>query len=463
MSESHRCLAGNACRSSITVDGRREGAPTTSRGKLCDSCHKHVRNAIRQLPQDWQELRDALGERATNTGQRVHSTPTPAIPLSTRKDALMAAIVDWADRAAAVVSYMQNADQPDGRRNTAPKIQRRIKGKILIAGPDEGSPADISEQAVHPDAKQLLDAAIRLVEPNINRLAAAPTEPALMWTKPRRCEWHTELIARLEAFADQIHHDYLRTAYAAAGACDECNGWGMWGQERELTETSGIQIALELVELHNQTRAELGLTRLRHTYTMPCPDCGCKVYRNDGESIVICEGNTKHTCTETEYKVRAGLLLEEEMYTQMGEYLLAESYWRLDRVQGLIDILDKEPTIDEPHAGRVILDHLKQILTDGPEIDGKPIGHLRPEKRAAGTDRKAAMQRQVDQDNWTWRNDKPYQKPPKRRHRKATRAPGAPNIHPGSLTTLVDIDEATAAVGRTSCPQCHTYHAGECA
>lgn len=444
MTDTHRCLAGRDCRSSITIDGHREGAPTTSRGKLCDTCHQHIRNAIKQLPQDWAELREALGERAASTGQRVHSTPTPAIPLNTRKEALMAAIVDWADRAAAVVSDQLNTNQP-----------------VTYHG--RGIP-------VH--AHHTLTRSIAIVEPNIHRLAAAPTEPALVWTKPLRCETHLWLIGAIEeAIASEPRpheraaaEDQLRTAYAAAGACDKCNGWGMWGQERELTETSGLQICLELVELHNQSRAELGLTRLVHYETMPCPDCGARVYRNDGESIVICEGDTRHTCTEREYLVRAGLRIEQEMYTQMVEYLLAESYWRLDRVQGLIDILDKSPDLEtDPRARENIIEHLKQILSDGPEINGKPIGHLRPEKRAAGTDRKAALQRQVDQDNWTWRNEPRYQKPPKRKHRKATRDPGAPNIHPGSLSTLIDIDETAAAAGRTACPQCHTYHAGACA
>lgn len=447
--DTHRCLAGKACRNATTVDGARQGTPTEKRNTLCPGCRMHIESAVRELPKDWADLRGALGER-TASGEKVRSSPTAAIPINTRKEAIMAAIEDMADRAAAVVSDALNADQP---------VTYKGKG--------------------HPKHPRLeIAACVAIVQPNIDRLAVAPAEAALVWKKPQRCRLHTTAIDRAEAMLEEaskrpdvpgasrqarhIARDLVRRAYSAAGTCDECNGWWRFGQQREIVEMSGIDIALHLTELHNQARAELGLTRLRHSYTMPCPDCGASVYRNDGESIVICEENPKHTRTEREYKLLAGLRIEERVDMDIRNHLLAESYWRLDRVQKLIDLVDKDPTVDtDPRVGRMILDHLKDILTQGaPDGDGKPIPHQRPEKRATGTGRRAALERQVDEDNWAWKNEKPYQ-PPKSK-RKADRKPVESPIAVSSLTTLVDIDENVILNGDARCRDCNLIHAGDC-
>ncbi|MFQ2844840.1 hypothetical protein [Mycobacterium paragordonae] len=429
MMTTHCCIAGTECCRAQTANGTRAGALTEKPHTLCPACRKRIQSAAQQLPRDWFNLYRALGEHAALTGQRIRSTPTPAIPISTRKESLMRAIVDMADRAAAMVSNARNIKQPVS-----------YKGRGYPTQPEH-----------------TLRASIELVEPHIDVLASAPTEPAVIWAKPRRCDHHADLIGQAEAIGIDP-----APAYEMAGDCDECNGWGEHGQERRLVEMSGLEVAIELVELHNQTRAELGLTRLREEYTMPCPDCGSRVYRNDGESIVICEGNAKHTCTEREYKVRAGLLLEEEGYKQMAEYLLAEAYWRLDRMQKLIENMAKDPDIALPGAGALVLEKLQSILTEGADVDGKPIGHQRPEQRASGTDQKAALQRQVDEDNWTWRKEPRYQ-PPKRKPRKANR-PTGPAIAASSLLTIVDTDQDAALNGHLKCakPGCNMVHAGEC-
>lgn len=451
-----RCLAGRDCRNASTADGQRQGAFTEKADTLCPACSTHMIRAVRELPRDWTDLRNALGERATTAGTKIRSTPTPAIPISTRKEALMAAIIDMADRAAAIVSDRLHTEQPTGRRKPPPDAE-------------QGSIAWCAAQHRHPEQIRALQAAIAITEPHLDILAAAPPEDAVVWTKPQRCDVHARLIGAIEELivseprpAERAAaENQLRRAYAAAGLCDDCNGWGQHGQERQLVELGGIQILTQLVDLHHQTRAELGLTRLRHTYTMPCPDCGAGVYRNDGESIVICEGNAKHTCTEREYKVRAGLLLEEEMYKSMAEYLLAEAYWRLDRMQKLITNMGADPNINLPGAGALILEKLQSILNGGVDINGKPIGHLPPEKRAAGTDKKAARQRQVDEDNWTWRNEKRYQPTKSRLHKMVTRPDSAPRIHAGSLSTLVDIDNRVAERDSV-CPICNLVRPCDC-
>jgi hypothetical protein len=58
-------------------------------------------------------------------------------------------------------------------------------------------------------------------------------------------------------------------------------------------------------------------------------------------------------------------------------------------------------------------------------------------------------------------NDRPYEEP-KPKRRRVTK-PAGPAIHPGSLTTLVDIDTNIIINGDARCRECNLIHAGECA
>lgn len=434
MTDTHRCIAVDNCRKR-----ENDGGPafTEHPNTLCPGCRTRIEQAVHQLPRDWTELRDTLGERATNTGSKIRSSPTAAILISTRKDTLMDAIVDMADRAAAIVSDALHTEQPGARR----KIPDQA---------DRGSIAWCAAHHARPHGHRALTDAIDIIEPNIDLLAAAPPEPALVWKKPQRCDDHARLIDSAETTKSD---DLVRRAYAAAGTCDDCNGWGRWGQERELVEYSGLQIALELVELHNQTRAELGLTRLRHRFPMPCPRCGNRVGRDDGQTIITCDDRTtcKATWTEREYQFLAGLITRERLDMEILKWLLAEAYSRLDTLQARANILKGSP--DETRlagAGTIILEHVVEI-TDA---------HPTPTQRAIATDREATEQRQTTEDNWNWQNEIPY-RPPKPKPKTARTQVGSP-IPASSLTTLVDIDPDAVLNGDARCRDCNMIHAGAC-
>ncbi|OBK22547.1 hypothetical protein [Mycobacterium asiaticum] len=325
----------------------------------------------------------------------------------------MRAIVDMADRAATTISAALNTDQPDARRR--PPTETRLHDKTIRL--EEGSPAWNAAEAVHPEDRQILDAAIRLVEPNINHLAAAPAEPHIIWNKH--------------------------------------------GETRELVEYTGIDIALRLVELHHQARAELGLTRLRHRYPMPCPNCGGRVGRDDGETIITCDDrdNCKSTWTEREYQFLAGLITRERLDMEILKYLLAEAYARLDAVQQRINVLsDIDAWVAEaelPAEAAVI----GQLIAES--FDEAIAGHLTPAQRAITTARKDTEQRQTSEDTWAWGNEPRYQRP-RPKPKKATR-PAGPPVHPGSLSTLIDIDETAALAGQIACTECNLTHRGDCA
>lgn len=468
-----RCLAGKSCRNAVTINGQRLGVMNEHPGTLCPACDKHIRGAIRQLPRDWAELRAALGERSTTTGAKVSSTPTPAMPISARKQAMMAAIVELADHAADIVSEQLNT-------------QRSSSLQKPPADAEEGSIAWNAAEHSHPEAHKTLTAAIALIEPNIDILTAAPEQPTLAWKTPSRCAFHQAWIEeseRLLAAAMKMpgvtdaepktirkflrskfrlkakhpakvrdHLDGLNDAYRSAGGCDNCGGWGKDGQARELVEYTGIDIAMQLVDLHHQTRAELGHTRLRHRYPMPCPRCGGRVGRDDGQTIITCDDrdNCRSSWTEREYQFLAGLITRERLDMEITKWLLAEAYARLDDVQRRLNKLT-DADLALPGAGIIIAEAMRQALGD----------HKTPQQRAITTERRDTEQRQDSEDTWTFGNEPRYQRP-KPRPKKAHR-PAGPPIHPASLLTVIDTDEQAALNGRIACPECNLMHAGECA
>lgn len=471
---SHECLAGPACRAAQHTDNGHRGATTAEPDTLCPPCDKALRSAIQQLPRDWADLRNALGERSSTTGAKVRSTPTPAMPISARKQAMMADIVELADHAADIVSEQLN-------------IQRSSSLRKPPAKAEEGSIAWTAAEHSQPEPQKTLAAAIALIEPNIDLLAAAPEQPTLAWKSPRRCAFHAAWIEENEhqlaaamrmpglteagpkavrtflrknlklkaKYSTKVREqlDSLNQAFRSAGTCETCGGWCKDGQARELVEHTGIDIALQLVELHHQARAELGLTRLRHRYPMPCPRCGGRVGRDDGETIITCDDRDgcKATWTECEYQFLVGLITHERLEMETLR-LLDDSYSRLDEIRGVIDKLKDDGRIDLPGAGRIIAERIEEILdTEG----------TRPATQRNADDRKATEQRQTREDTWAWGNEPRYQRP-RPKPKKATR-PAGPPIHPGSLTTLVDIDETAALVGQIACPECNLTHRGDCA
>lgn len=477
----HRCLADRACRNAEIRDGAREGAVTTEPDTLCPPCLTYFTKAVGQLPKDWSALRAALGERAPAAGQLIRSTPTPAMPISARKEALMADIVDVADHAADIVSEALHTDRSSGLRKPP-------------ADAEPGSVAWNAAEDSRAEPAKTLAAAIRLVEPNVHLLAAAPAQVTLGWASPRRCDTHADMIEaaevalaaafkmpeletasrkQLKAFlrrklkaditvgteaAERLQAlEALRSSYHAAGMCNDCGGWSpdpRQGQARETIETTGIDVLLRLAELHNQTRAELGKTRLRHAYAMPCPHCGGRIGRDDGTTVCDCE-NCGRSWTEREYKLLAGLIADEQRTLKALQFWLAEAYWRLDTLADAADIIRKAASLDsDPRSGRTVLAVIDDVLAAGAS------GHQRAAARAISTNRESAEQRQADQDNWAWTNESPY-RPPRRKRRRVTK-PSGPPIAAASLSTLIDIDEDAAMNGSLKCGRCNLVHRGDC-
>lgn len=390
--DSHRCIAGPACRNAERIDGQRHGALTADPHTLCDPCTRHIADCARQLPYDYSMLAASLGERSSDTTEFVRSTPTPAMPISAGAEAIMAAICEIADRAAAVVSEALGSEQPDGRRHLPDiDIRRDVAAKLGITPGKRPAAVGTVALRVHddtrPDPYDKLLADTRLVEPHIDLLTAAPAEPHLVWARPRRCDRHTALIDSAAALIKimppgrdkQLAQTEHAAACRAAADCDDCNGWGPNGQARAFTELTGYDIAAQIRDIHHQTRAHLGHTRLRNHFTMPCPAvnaqgiyCGATtVGHDDGSDWVNCT-----TCgvqwLEDEWDFLSTLIKDWEI--EVLRWLLAEAYWRLDTLAAGADAIRDDPRLNEPGSGTFVLEGIDIILNAGE-------GHKPPNRR----------------------------------------------------------------------------------
>lgn len=386
----YRCIAGPACRNAETINGERHGAPTEHPDYLCDHCHTNLTDCTRQLLTDYNQLAASLGERNSTTGEFVKSSSTPSIPINVGAEAIMAAIVEIADRAADAVAGGLLTSVPDGRRKLPRLIvDEEIAERLdLPLGPYEAPTGSVARTThrdhVRATEQQRLTAAVRLVEPNIDVLVAAPAAPYPVWSLPRRCDRHVALIGSAEAWLTIVRpaeretaRRELADALRAAANCDACNGWGDDGQARGISELTGLDIAQQIRNIHHQTRAHLGHTRLRHEYTMPCPAvdkhgnyCGAmQLGRDDGSEWVDCR-HCSTRWTEREYNWLKTMIAGDKEI-DMLRWLLAEAYARLDALQRGTDAIRDDPRLNEPGAGQFILEGIDLILT----------GHQRPEDR----------------------------------------------------------------------------------
>lgn len=404
----HECVSRDRCRAA-TIDDQGQWQPqlTEHPRTMCDACRKHHTAAIKQIPRDWAELLVTIGDRQAARGDVVHSTPSPAVLLNATNDRLMVDIAEWTDIAAAIIADRRNMTKPTGAHRLP-----------LVVDPNDGKkkPAQVGSIALRtwdwlssPRAWPALSDQHTMIINNLDTLAAEPATPVRVWSHPERCEPHATAIWLA---AEQAHHSAepedrsaLERARLAAALCDACNGWGPKGQARTTINISGIQILQKLVTLHHLTRKHLGYTKLRHTYTMPCPRCGYPTGRDDGTTIITCDNDNctprgRSSWSERDYDWLTGRVIEGN--TEM--WLTKEAYHRLDRIQDLIDTLDGDDTINLPGAGPIIIEQLQSILSEGK-------GHPRPADREPSTDRTTAAKSQAADDKRTWQSEPRYKKP----------------------------------------------------
>ncbi|WP_131813040.1 hypothetical protein [Mycolicibacterium fortuitum] len=166
-------------------------------------------------------------------------------------------------------------------------------------------------------------------------------------------------------------------------------GWEHNGQPTELIEQSGLDMALELLEIGRLVGVQLGKSHLRHELPGPCSAwderakrfCGAyTVGRDNGSDFVDCTTcGTRWPSEHFPILVRLQLneIQEREEY-ELLRYLLAEAYARLDELQAMAARLDGDGALDLPGAGALLLGRVQEVLD----------GHLPPAERNVGTESK---------------------------------------------------------------------------
>lgn len=222
--ETHRCLAGRACRAAdYTEDPEtglitRQGAHTTRPDSLCDSCTHAVEHAIDDMTETWIALHVSLGDQSRRTGQRVAASRNPPINLNTDIDATKAAIVEWLVAAAAPIAEQLNTADPHPRN---------------------------SSDTQHAAA---VLACTRILKPHVAELLALPPDDVTVWLTASETEYPGE----------RKYVDDQGVTHCGTG----------------IRTMNGAEIALQLVELRHRARKLLALTNPHDSLTLPCPSCG---------------------------------------------------------------------------------------------------------------------------------------------------------------------------------------------
>lgn len=249
--------------------------------------------------------------------------------------------------------------------NTAAEaLMSRIHDSTTRAAEMVAAEMNMTGRAWPPNQRLALDRAVKML---------APTLQVLIYIEP------------------QAHHVWDRIPSGD-------DGWDQNGQPTTIVELSGLDMARELVEINRLVGVQLGKSRLRHHFSMPCPAydykkrryCGAMtVGRDDGADRVNCS-----TCgtawTEVEYGFLTGLVVSEIKQREendMLRFLLAEAYWRLDTLRRLAEALqemDVEAVVnDGPEKAAelvgLITSQLSMVLTMG------EAPHSRPEERRTAT------------------------------------------------------------------------------
>ena len=135
---------------------------------------------------------------------------------------------------------------------------------------------------------------------------------ATTWAEPvadlLRIRWDTQAVASHTRPAVALD----RACRILAGALPallnlravEVQTWSDSGEYWQCEPADGLDGALELLQLHDETRAALGRTKLVHELPAPCPDIDCgrmTLVRENGASQVDCE-SCGRVWTEDDYR-----------------------------------------------------------------------------------------------------------------------------------------------------------------
>lgn len=276
-----RCKAGvDRCWStSLDGAGEKHAGVVAAEGRLCDKCARHAERVVDGLLDDWDALEVLLGVSARSEGQRVAYTPTPGIPLNVEAEARQVELLELADIAAEMIT-----------------------GAVKEWCDRDGHPIPAAD-AYRPPRQQRahLAAAVDIIADNFATLLAVPAEPVLRWDRSgeRRGEEPAE----------------YRKAGPRTYIGLDADGNELDGRGGRWLELSGVDVALEIWQVHGKVRGMFGARQrdMRRRMPMPCHGCGNRtLYREYGQELIKCttcppNSDAGRGWTEEQYNRLAGL------------------------------------------------------------------------------------------------------------------------------------------------------------
>ncbi|MEU5258972.1 hypothetical protein [Amycolatopsis sp. NPDC021455] len=132
----HRCRRGRFCANREEVDGVIVGRAIPAEYGFCDTCARHVEQAVQALPQDYVQLNAILGGGSTVGGEPVRMTKDLPVPIRLHIEALQRSMVEEADAWAGSLARVLNVDwHPHGGTRPGWRLTRacRLIGNSLSA------------------------------------------------------------------------------------------------------------------------------------------------------------------------------------------------------------------------------------------------------------------------------------------------------------------------------------------
>lgn len=130
LNEDHRCYRGLRCAAWERVDEQRMGAQINPSRGFCDTCTRHVSNAITELPTDYVELELVIAKQSGGGGEPVSGSRERPIPISTHVEALQRLLPfetsTWAELVAGLIGVTWDSNAMDRHARPGWVLQRAV-------------------------------------------------------------------------------------------------------------------------------------------------------------------------------------------------------------------------------------------------------------------------------------------------------------------------------------------------
>ena len=304
----NRCKAERRCRKlDIQPDGTK--LPAITDQPLCESCIGLIREyVVGGALDDFDALHVLMGEKQMNPGDKVAYTHSPGILLSVEPERLMTDLVFYMDLAALMVSDLMGLEYPPEDPVKTDEHGRELE-----------SIGDRQERQRRPAT--IIHAAHQRLTPHLEKLLDVEPQPVVMWYSGEAVE------VKPASWEKPEPKKYIPL---------DAKGRRILPKGKVMEELSGVDVALQMWELHEMVRGMFGARAQDQKDSMasPCPfyndyhpDNKRTLFRRHGEDIIYCSkcprGKGKQGWTHDEYRnleFQVSVMFSEEDAVEQTEF-----------------------------------------------------------------------------------------------------------------------------------------------